>query len=154
MEACPQCNAERISGENFCDNCGHKYASDGQQQPDVQQIPTTAQSGKLSINDANGMTAISIQFDDVPKTIGRADFSDFLVSQGKDPLQISRKQCTIFREGDNYYIEDGITSVQDKPSGNHTIVNDQDITGSGRVKLTDNDRIVLATLINATFRIE
>lgn len=150
MEQCPQCDTERVMGENFCDNCGHKYAPETEPQPPE---PQPIQSGRLSILDSNGAEAISIQFDDVPKAIGRQDFSDFVTFQGKDPLQVSRKQCTIFKEGNDYYIEDGMTSVQDKPSGNHTTVNGQDITGKGKIKLADNDRIVLATLVESTFHL-
>ena len=156
MEKCPQCGIERVAGENFCDSCGHKYAagseSQDQQQPEqVQDQQQPAISGRLSMRDSSGAEILSIQFDDVPKTVGRQDVSELLTSQGKDPLQISRKHCTIFKEGDDYYIEDGTTSVQEKPSGNHTTVNGKDITGQGRIKLADNDQVVLAMLADATF---
>ena len=211
MEQCPQCGTERVTGENFCDSCGHKYSAgvesqdqqqqqpesvqqqpeqaqdqqqqepvqqqqpeqvqvqpeseQDQQQPEpVQQQPESAQdqdqqqqqpepatSGRLSMRDSDGAEILSIRFEDAPKTIGRQDVSDILTSQGKDPLQVSRKHCTIFREGDDYYIEDGTTPVQEKPSGNHTTVNGKDITGQGRVKLADNDSIVLAMLAETTF---
>jgi pSer/pThr/pTyr-binding forkhead associated (FHA) protein len=76
-----------------------------------------------------------------------------LKSQGKDPLQVSRNQFTMFKESDSYYIEDGVTSVQDKPSGNHTTVNGKDITGQGKQELNDGDQIGIATILDATFRI-
>ena len=274
MELCPQCNGERVMGENFCDNCGHKYASNAgspdlqqapppppqqqapppppppppppqqqapdpqqqapdpqqqapdpqqqapdpqqqapdpqqqapdpqqqapdpqqqapdpqqqapdpqqqapdpqqqapdpqqqapdpqqqapdpqQQAPDPQQPAPASTSGRLSVLDASGSEALSIPFDDTPKTIGRQDVANFLTLQGKDPLQVSRQQCTVFRENSNYYIEDGITSVQDKPSANHTTVNGTDITGKGKTMLADNDKVVLATLVTATFRLD
>ena len=116
-----------------------------------QQQPEPATSGRLSMRDSDGAEILSIRFEDAPKTIGRQDVSDILTSQGKDPLQVSRKHCTIFREGDDYYIEDGTTPVQEKPSGNHTTVNGKDITGQGKVKLADNDSIVLAMLTETTF---
>ena len=78
--------------------------------------------------------------------------SEFLKSQNIDPLQISRKQCTISKEGGEYYLEDGVTSVQDKPSSNHTTVNGRDVTGQGRIKLSDNDAIEFATIVKAVFR--
>ena len=28
MDKCPQCNSNRIPDENFCDSCGHKYATE------------------------------------------------------------------------------------------------------------------------------
>ena len=191
MEQCPQCNTERVQDENFCDNCGHKYAEtsvgESQQTPEqeqptaeqevqeqptaeqeVQEQPTAeqeqptpnalltgdVQQGVLCIQDkTNGSNELSIHFDENPKVIGRSDMSEFVKDQGLDPLQVSRQQCTIFKEGDDYYIEDGVTSVQDKPSGNHTSVNGQDIFEKGKIKLNDQDKIVFATIVNAVFRI-
>ena len=94
-----------------------------------------------------------IYFEDDPKVVGRSDVSAYLKSAGKDPLQVSRKQFTIFKESDSYYIEDGSTSVQDKASGNHTTVNGKDITGQGKCELNDGDMIGLATVLDVTFRI-
>ena len=39
-----------------------------------------------------------IYFEDDPKVVGRSDVSAYLKSVGKDPLQVSRKQFTIFKE--------------------------------------------------------
>ena len=94
----------------------------------------------------------AIYFEDNPKTVGRTDVSEVLKSTGADPLQVSRKQFTISKESDSYYIEDGKTSVQDKPSGNHTTVNGKDITGQGRTELNDGDTIGMATVLDVTFR--
>ena len=162
MENCPQCNSERIPGENFCDECGHKYASEqtppveeeevpAPEQPEVEKQQSQTVGPRISILNDAGEEVKSFYFEDSPKTIGRQDFEDVLTSLGKDPLQVSRKQCTMVKEGDDYYVEDGVTSVQDRPSGNHTTVNAQDITGGGRKKLSDNDKIVFATLVEAIF---
>jgi uncharacterized Zn ribbon protein len=94
-----------------------------------------------------------IYFEDDPKVVGRPDVSDCLKSMGKDSLQVSRKQFTIFKESDSYYIEDGSTSVQDKASGNHTTINGKDITGQGKCELNDGDTIGIATVLDVTFRI-
>ena len=155
MEGCPQCNTERVLGENFCDNCGHRYSSESQletqEQPTPQPQEPTMSDAKISVLDNTGAEIQSFYFENSPKIIGRQDLTDVLNSQGKDPGQVSRKQCTMIKEGHDYYIEDGVTSVQDKASGNHTTVNDQDITGKGRIKLSDNDKIVFATLVEAIF---
>ena len=76
-----------------------------------------------------------------------------LKSRNEDPLQVSRKQFTISKESDSYYIEDGITSVQDKASGNHTTLNGKDITDQGKHELNDGDTIGIATVLDATFRV-
>ena len=68
-------------------------------------------------------------------------------------MQVSRKQFTISKESDTYYIEDGKTSVQDNPSGNHTTVNGKDITGKGKVELNDGDIIGISTVLDVTVQI-
>ena len=167
MEKCPQCDAERIEGENFCDNCGHKYGTTEQAAPQTEPEPqvqdsTPEQSVETPANSEpqgviwmqnTGGAEHPIYFDSAPTVVGRQDVSEFLKSQNIDPLQISRKQCTLFKEESGYYIEDGVTSVQDKPSGNHTTVNGKDITGHGKVQLNDNDKIIFATIAEAIFRI-
>ncbi len=166
MTKCPQCDAERIEGENFCDNCGHRYGGTSEQvepKKEEPQIPdsTSEQNVETPNSESQGIIWLEntsgekhpIYFEDAPRTIGRPDMSEFLKSQNIDPLQISRKQCTIFKEDTDYYIEDEVTTVQDKPSGNHTTVNGQDITGHGKVKLNDNDEIIFATIAKAVFRI-
>ena len=112
-----------------------------------------SQGGAIWIPEQDNTGEQPIYFEDNPKIVGRQDVSDLLKSQGKDPLQVSRKQFTMFKESDSYYIEDGVTSVQDKPSGNHTTVNGKDITGQGKQELNDGDQIGIATVLDATFRI-
>ena len=119
----------------------------GTDESDVSESPEI-QGGAIWISDGQ-----PIYFEDDPKVVGRSDVSDYLKSAGKDPLQVSRKQFTIFKESDSYYIEDGKTSVQDKASGNHTTVNGKDITGQGKCELNDGDTIGLATVLDVTFRI-
>mgnify|MGYP001320794403 CR=1 FL=1 len=175
MENCPQCNNPRVPGEDFCDECGHKYSAqpDPQTQPDPKSLeeyekdyvarvipddgePETGDGGDggsqggpfIEIPGSN-----PIYFEDNPKTVGRSDVSDLLKSRNEDPLQVSRKQFTISKESDSYYIEDGITSVQDKASGNHTTLNGKDITDQGKHELNDGDTIGIATVLDATFRV-
>ena len=58
----------------------------------------------------------------------------------------------MFKEADSYYIEDGVTSVQEKASGNHTTLNGKDITEQGKQELHDGDKIGIATILDVTFR--
>ena len=109
--------------------------------------------GAIWIPEQDNSGEQAIYFEDNPKTVGRTDVSEVLKSRGADPLQVSRKQFTISKESDSYYIEDGKTSVQDKPSGNHTTVNGKDITGQGKTELNDGDTIGMATVLDVTFRI-
>ena len=81
------------------------------------------------------------------------DVSEYLKSQSIDPLQVSRKQFTFYIEDEKYYIVDGTTSVQEKPSGNHTTVNGKDITGQGKIKLNTGDEIGIPSIYTTTFQI-
>jgi hypothetical protein len=94
-----------------------------------------------------------IYFEFEQKTIGRMDVSEYLKSQNIDQLQVSRKQFTFYTEDGKYYIVDGKTSVQEKPSGNHTMVNGKDITEQGPIELHTNDVIGMSTVLNITFKI-
>ena len=165
----------------FCDGCGHKFTTtpkpqsqpESQSQPEPESleeyekdyvarvIPDEGETdaggdgssgGAIWIPGQDNAGEQPIYFEDNPKTVGRNDVSELLKSRGNDPLQVSRKQFTISKESDTYYIEDGKTSVQDNPSGNHTTVNGKDITGKGKVELNDGDTIGLATVLDVTFR--
>ena len=91
---------------------------------------------------------------DNPITVGRNDVSEYVEFKiGKNPNEVSSQQFTIFRrpsestkfnEGYDYFIEDRITSVQNKPSTNHTKVNGEDITGQLKKELHDGDKIEFA----------
>jgi pSer/pThr/pTyr-binding forkhead associated (FHA) protein len=181
MDQCPQCKTERTPGEIFCDNCGHKYAISSESTPQTQSSSKESQSfedyekdylnristdesqpettnnnpirGVILIPTANNSGEETIHFDESPKTVGRENVSEVLKSRNADPLQVSRKQFTIFKESDEYYLEDGKTSIQDTPSGNHTMVNGIDITGKGKIKLNNNDVIGMATVLDVTFRL-
>ena len=191
MEKCPQCDNDRIPDEDFCDNCGHKYATPSESQPQPESQPhSQAQSledyekdylNRVNTNDGEDNSTpepetdtdeggdtgskggfITVEhtgadgrkyFEDNPITYGRSNIAETLKANGNDPLQVSRKQFTMFKESDSYYIEDGKTSVQDNPSGNHTTVNGKDITGQGKIKLNDGDVIELATVASVTFHI-
>ena len=91
-------------------------------------------------------------FEDNPITFGRSDTAGFF-EHAEDNTKVSRKQFTMFKESDGYYIEDGVTSVQDKPSGNHTTVNGKDITGQGKIKLNAGDEIGIPSIYTTTFQI-
>ena len=99
-----------------------------------------------------------------PITVGRIDVSEYVEFKlGKNPNEISSQQFTIYRlpsqstrfnEGYDYFIEDRITSVQNKPSTNHTKVNGEDITGQLKKELHDGDKIEFAHMEDcvATFQ--
>ena len=88
-----------------------------------------------------------IPFEDNPKTVGRSDVREFVEMKGrKDPNEVSSQQFTIWREGSHCFIEDRVTSVQKKPSTNHTRENGEDITGQLKQELHDGDKIEFARI--------
>ena len=84
---------------------------------------------------------------DNPITIGRTDVSEYVeFTLGKNPNEISSQQFTIWRENGHCFIEDRITSVQNKPSTNGTKVNGESITGQIKKELHDGDKIEFARI--------
>ena len=49
MEKCPQCNADRIPDENFCDSCGHKYTTESKANVSAPQVDNNG--GEQSFDD-------------------------------------------------------------------------------------------------------
>ncbi len=86
--------------------------------------------------------------------IGRADLSKYLSDPEKSP-EISRGHFTVFQEGEQFFVEDGKTMVQEKPSANKTwiIRNGAKIlvTGTGRNELQEGDEIDIAELVKLQF---
>ena len=46
----------------------------------------------------------------------------------EEPNLISRSHFTIYKESEKFFIKDGVTNVQNKPSENNTSVNDEKLT--------------------------
>ena len=202
MEKCPQCDANRIPDENFCDSCGHKYTTESKVETPEPKIESNSESksfddyekdylkrvdGESSEPEVNASEVNSSEvnssevnasevnasreirgaiwvpsttgdeqpnyFESEQKTIGRMDVSEYLKSKNIDQLQVSRKQFTFYSEDGKYYIVDGKTSIQEKPSGNHTTVNGKDITEQGPIELHSEDKICMSTVLDIIFKI-
>ena len=103
----------------------------------------------VDVNESKGIFVLpggkEIPVEDNPITVGRNDVSEYVEFKiRKNPNEISGQQFTIWREDGHYFIEDRITSVQNKPSTNHTKVNGEDITGQLKKELHDGDKIEFA----------
>ena len=156
MVSCPICGfSENPDDSIYCTECGGKVAEESKPAPTAPEPATTAPepaaiTGAVLILPDNS----NIQIGSSPKTIGRVELLDYLKTlQGTDPMTISRQHFTISQEKDTYYVEDGNTAVQDKPSANHTYLNGVDITDKGRQELKNDDVIDLANTIKLTFRL-
>src|SRR5207245_10313844 len=86
--------------------------------------------------------------------IGRTDLAKFLPNP-KQANEISRGHLTVFQEGDRFFVEDGTTMVQRKPSTNKTwLVRGASrilVTGTGRTELQNDDEIDVAELVTLQF---
>lgn len=142
MITCSNCNKEINEEESFCTECGFRIS----EETNNEEIPTndqnveqselhepTLKKGKLVFPDDS-----EIEIDESQRLLGRADLKNFLDS---DSNNISRGHFTVFEENDKYYLEDGSTNVQYKASEKHTILNEEDITGKGKIELNDGDTI-------------
>ena len=105
----------------------------------------------VDVNESQGILVLpggkEIPVKDNSITVGRNDVSEYVEFKiGKNPNEVSSQQFTIWRENGHYFIEDRITSVQNKPSTNHTKVNGEDITGQLKKELHDGDKIEFARI--------
>ena len=126
MEKCPLCDTERVAGEDLCSNskCGYEFS-----------IPSQPKDSAEQTDDE----WLEKQKQDTP------------IKPDDETLPDEEKK----QESDNitcYYIEDGITSVQEKPSANGTKVNGKDITGQGKLELENDDVIELSGIVEVTFQ--
>ena len=172
MKICAVCNAENEDDTVFCTECGGKFPAAPEPQPAAPEPqpaapePQPAASGSYQpsgfenpqhtgLDDGVGYLKFSanyqLSFRNIQQVIGRSELSAVAKTLGADPLEISRQHLTIYSESNKCYIVDGTTSVQEKPSSNHTKVNGKDITDQGAIELNDGDEIQFATTVKAVF---
>ncbi len=113
----------------------------------------------VDVNESKGILVLpggkEISVEDNPITVGRDDVSEYVEFKiGKNPNEVSSQQFTIWRENGHCFIEDRITSVQNKPSTNGTKVNGENISGHVSKELHDGDKIEFACISEcvATFQ--
>lgn len=76
------------------------------------------------------------------KVFGREDFLGLVLSD--DLLFIGKNHFKIMKMDDGFYIEDLDTK-------NGTLINGEDIKGLGKIKLNDNDEILVATTLRLKY---
>ena len=155
MEKCPLCDTERVAGESLCPNskCGYEFSNptepEQQPEPDWDALKPKSGADWPESNDS------AVQPDQEwlkehaePKDTPTQDDTAIREEQPEQEKQESSNNVT------RYYIEDGVTSVQEKPSTNGTKVNGQDITGQGRKELENGNEIKLSHVAEVTFQID
>lgn len=148
MIICSNCDQEIDEKESFCTECGNILS----ETTDTEEIPTIDQNTEKNESDEPSLKKgklvfpddSEIEIDESQRLLGRADLKSF---SDADSNGISRGHFTIFEENDKYYLEDGSTNVQYKASEKHTILNDEDITGKGKIELNDNDTINVSDVV-------
>jgi len=157
----PDASGEPESGLDVTETEGEAPA----ESPDLGDVPTGADDGSTGAEDelpAEPLKSGYLVFPDqteqpIPESqwlIGRADLAKFL----PDPEmanEISRGHLTVFQEGERFFVEDGTTMVQRRPSTNKTwLVRGSSrilVTGTGRTELRDDDEIDVAELVKLQF---
>ena len=137
---CPHCGFDRNpETAKFCMNCGNKLAPE-EPAPVSAPIPEPepVQFARLVLPNSR-----EVALSEPEEYIGRADFLQELSPE--EAKYISREHLKILYEDGKYYI-------LDEKSTNGTKLNGSDITGQGKKELKDNDTIVLADTVTATFR--
>ena len=156
MEKCPLCDTERVAGESLCSNskCGYEFSNPTEPEPAPPEPDWDALKPK-SDADWPESNDSAVQPDQEwlkehaePKDTPTQDDTAIIEEQPEQEKQESSNNVT------RYYIEDGVTSVQEKPSTNGTKVNGQDITGQGRKELENGNEIKLSHVAEVTFQID
>jgi len=165
---CIKCGEEIIVDDTFCTICGTpqtppalppdeqptpEQPTPEQEPPTLQDTPQnnvvelskTSKTGKLVFPDDS-----KIEIDESQRLVGRADLIKF---SNDDAKLISRGHFTVYEKNAKYYINDGNTIVQEKPSIHHTILNEEDITDKGKVELSDGD-IIKVSEVEISFKLE
>jgi len=78
--------------------------------------------------------------DNSQKLVGRTNLKQFTKN---DLESISRSHFTIYKKDETYFIKDGVTNVQNKPSKHHTFLNDEKLT-EVEFELKNNDKILVS----------
>ncbi len=172
MAICSRCNKEIDGDELFCTECGHLLSdvnitetpatstngstsdatpADDTRAEDLEEIHVTQEDEEEAPETHNtspkGVLILpdesKIYIDQSQRLVGRADLEQFTESDHND---ISRGHFTVFENNGKFYVQDGSTNVQYSESGTHTMINDEDITGNGSIKLEEGDTIKVSDI--------
>jgi len=150
MKICPVCNEkENDDDERFCTSCGLELTKSINR-----PLPTTADSQSKDIEiESNsdfktyGKLLLSddyvLSIDNSQRLVGRTDLKKYTK---KDQNLISRSHFTVYKKDKKYFIRDGVTNVQNRPSENHTMVNDKKLSENEH-ELKDGDKILVSDVI-------
>jgi hypothetical protein len=147
---CTNYDVEYGIDDNYCGRCGTELTLVNSalevEPPDLQK-----KKGFLRMPDGSLLEITPTQ-----RLIGRVDLSKYISED--DMNHVSRGHCTLFMKDEKYYVQDGKTMVQDKPSTNKTFLvsggQKEEITDKGRRELKDGDEINIADTVTLPFTIQ
>jgi len=146
---CPHCNHDNPPDSLFCEECGFKLPQVAAPAAvHTPSAPSVSPSILYTLTIRNNVIEVSEPI----KTFGRQDFMNYIPES--EYKYISRKQFTIFKENEKFFIQDG--GEEDgkwKYSTNGTKLNGLEIKGAGKKELKDNDKILVADTIELVFNI-
>ncbi len=138
---CPSCQHENPADARFCENCGAALAP-------AAPVPEVAPVAALVLE---GGLELPLDFSKGEVLVGRADpvsrvFPDVdLTAHGGYEAGVSRRHCRLFRQGEQFFVED-------LASTNGTRVNGQVIPPNQPRPIKDGDILELG-LLRLTFKI-
>ena len=164
-QKCTNYNAEYRPDENFCGVCGSELALEGPSQgaggerggaaATGQEKPPDLQKKRGFLVMPDNRSQIEVTSTQTP--IGRIQLTKY--SSEGNLNHISREHITVFKEGEKYFVQDGKTIVQEKPSKNKTWLisageQKEEITEKGRRELKDGDQISIADAVTLSFTLK
>ena len=150
MKICPVCNEkENNDDERFCTSCGLELTKSSKVTPhtttnipskniEIESNSDFKTQGKLILSD-NHMLSV----DDSQRLVGRTDLKKYTK---KDQNLISRSHFTVYKKDQKYFIQDGVTNVQNKSSENHTIINEEKLSENEH-ELKSGDKILVSDVL-------
>ena len=150
MKICPVCNEkENNDDERFCTSCGleltksskvtsHTTTNIPSKNIEIESNSDFKIPGKLILSDNHMLSVDASQ-----RLVGRTDLKKYTK---KDQNLISRSHFTVYKKEQKYFIRDGVTNVQNRPSENHTMVNDKKLSENEH-ELKDGDKILVSDVI-------
>ncbi len=150
---CPSCGHENPPDARFCENCGAPLtAPAGVPLPAPTEVPSVAPPPVAALVIEGTGTEVPLDLSKSEVLIGRADpvsrvFPDVdLTPHGGYEAGVSRRHCRIFRQGDQFFVED-------LQSTNGTKVNGQFIPPNRPHPLKDGDVLELGAF-KVTFKVK
>lgn len=151
MVKCPSCQHENPADARFCENCGAALAPAPGVAPPPEAVapPPTAVPAVALVLESG--VELPLDFSKGEVLIGRADpvsrvFPDVdLTPHGGYDAGVSRRHCRLFRQGEQFFVED-------LGSTNGTKLNGQAIPPNQPRPLRDGDTLELG-LLRLTFKV-